>query len=131
MADRRTLNKLDRTIAKLEAAITAAKTRHEETHASYRQQLEDKNEQHGKEMEIEYQRRQALEAQIVVLQSDRDRLTATVEILSRRLASPAADRDVTRGGWRANGLSPSDFERMLRATSRSPIENLVARSGDL
>lgn len=42
----------------------------------------------------------AYRAQITVLLGDRDRLTATVEILSRRLMSPAAEHDVTRGGWR-------------------------------
>lgn len=36
----------------------------------------------------------------IVLQGDRDRLTATIEVLSRRLASPYADKDRIRGGWR-------------------------------
>ena len=42
---------------------------------------------------------------LMVLQSDRDRLTATVEILARRLASPSADHDPARAGWRAANAS--------------------------
>ena len=91
----------------VDQAITAAHARREETVKYYQEQLEEKNEQHGKEMEIEYQRRQAVEAHNLVLQSDRDRLTATIEALSRRLASPTAERDASRAGWRAaNRLSP-------------------------
>jgi chromosome segregation ATPase len=61
--------------------------------------------------EIDYtagvmQRRQGL---IMVLQSDRDRLTATVETLSRRLASPAADEDPTRAGWRAGNAALEQY----------------------
>ena len=41
------------------------------------------------------------EAHIAVLQGDRDALTRTIEVLSRRLASPQADRDPVRAGWRA------------------------------
>lgn len=39
-------------------------------------------------------------SQLAVLQSDRDRLTAALEVCTRRLASPAADQDATRAGWR-------------------------------
>ncbi len=38
---------------------------------------------------------------LTVLQSDRDRLTCALEVACRRLASPTADQDYTRGGWRA------------------------------
>jgi hypothetical protein len=38
---------------------------------------------------------------LLVLQSDRDRLTCALEVACRRLASPTADQDYTRGGWRA------------------------------
>lgn len=48
---------------------------------------------------------QQARAHIQVLASDRDRLTATVEILSRRLASPAADSDPSRAGWRSTNAT--------------------------
>lgn len=35
-----------------------------------------------------------------VLASDRDRLTTAVEVLARRIVSPAAETDPTRAGWR-------------------------------
>jgi len=41
---------------------------------------------------------------LTVLKSDRDRLTVALEVCTRRLASPGADRDLTRGGWRAANL---------------------------
>lgn len=41
------------------------------------------------------------ESHIAVLQGDRDALTRTIEVLSRRLASPGADKDPARAGWRA------------------------------
>lgn len=43
-----------------------------------------------------------LEARNLVLQSDRDRLTAALESCTRRLASPEAELDRTRAGWRAS-----------------------------
>ena len=46
-------------------------------------------------------KRAAYEAHTIVLQGDRDALTRVVEVLSRRLASPAADHDPSRGGWRS------------------------------
>lgn len=47
--------------------------------------------------------RQAVQAQEhnLVLQSDRDRLVAALEVLTRRFASPTAETDPTRAGWRA------------------------------
>lgn len=39
--------------------------------------------------------------QIDVLRSDRDRLTVALEVCTRRLASPGADSDPSRAGWRA------------------------------
>jgi chromosome segregation ATPase len=38
---------------------------------------------------------------ILVLQGDRDRLTTALEVCTRRLASPYADKDPSRGGWRS------------------------------
>lgn len=40
-------------------------------------------------------------SRIGVLESDRDRLTTAVEVLARRLVSPAAEKDRSRAGWRA------------------------------
>ncbi len=40
-------------------------------------------------------------SRIGVLESDRDRLTTVVEVLARRLMSPAAEKDRSRAGWRA------------------------------
>ena len=48
-------------------------------------------------------------AHIVVLQGDRDALTRTIEVLSRRLASPLADRDPVRAGWRAGMAAAADM----------------------
>jgi len=39
-----------------------------------------------------------------VLASDRDRLTAALEVYTRRFASPNAERLLARAGWRANSL---------------------------
>lgn len=48
---------------------------------------------------------QRLEDHILVLQSDRDRITAALEVCVRRLASPHAEANIARGGWRgANRL---------------------------
>jgi hypothetical protein len=41
---------------------------------------------------------------LMVAHSDRDRLTTTVEILARRIVSPAAESDPTRAGWRHQGM---------------------------
>lgn len=41
------------------------------------------------------------DAQLSVLRGDRARLTATIEILSRRLASPDAENDLARAGQRS------------------------------
>lgn len=51
-------------------------------------------------------------AHIGVLQGDRDALTRTIEVLSRRLASPGADKDPARAGWRAMQVprGPSSHE---------------------
>lgn len=112
---------LDRRITELEQAIAEARARHEATHASYRKQLAQKNEQHGKEMEVEYQRRQQLDARNMVLQSDRDRLTATIEVLARRLASPLSETDPSRAGWRSeNRLSP--VEQAMNKYRRDDLE---------
>jgi len=55
-----------------------------------------------------------------VLQSDRDRLTVALEVCARRLASPAADRDVRRGGWRA--------ANQARLHDLAPIETALVNS---
>lgn len=44
----------------------------------------------------------------VLLQGDRDALTRTIEVLARRLASPAADKDPSRGGWRSLSIIEKD-----------------------
>jgi chromosome segregation ATPase len=62
------------------------------------------------------QRRQGL---ILVLQSDRDRLTATIEVLSRRLASPAADEDPTRAGWRAGNAALQEYRDQMKAAGKT------------
>lgn len=48
-------------------------------------------------------------SRIGVLESDRDRLTTVVEVLARRLMSPAAEKDRSRAGWRAltNQMEPA------------------------
>lgn len=50
-------------------------------------------------------------AQLLVVQSDRDRLTAALETCTRRLASPTAEKDATRAGWRAANLAASQYSR--------------------
>jgi hypothetical protein len=54
---------------------------------------------------IERRQRDELSDTILVLQSDRDRLTAALDVCVRRLVSPGADRHVHRGGWRAANLA--------------------------
>jgi hypothetical protein len=59
----------------------------------------------------------AVAAHNQVLQSDRDRLTATIESLARRLASPTAERDASRAGWRAaNRLTPQNLQPVEEAS---------------
>lgn len=69
------------------------------------QQVEDRREDERQErqrLETELRTQQDLfRAREAVLLSDRDALTRALEIQSRRLASPAADRDVFRAGFRA------------------------------
>lgn len=58
-------------------------------------------------------------SQIAVLSSDRDRLTATVESLARRLASPTAETDRTRAGWRhANEQQAAAVEKLYQQGRR-------------
>ncbi len=95
------LRELNETITALEAKIAQMKECLEATHRRYRREIEEINQEN-------WQRHTSMSDQLAVLQSDRDRLTATVEVLSRRLASPTADKDARRAGWRhANTLMPS------------------------
>jgi len=55
------------------------------------------------------------DAHIQVLLSDRDRLTAAIEILSRRLASPTADKHAHRAGWRAQNETPFPLRGIEKA----------------
>lgn len=62
-------------------------------------------------------RMQQAQDHIAVLQGDRDALTRTIEVLSRRLASPAADLNVTRAGYRyANAPARSHDQMSYQAT---------------
>lgn len=74
----------------------------EDTAVALRTQVERLNEALERSEDVRRHAQEMDSAQISVLLGDRDRLTATVEILARRLASPSADRDATRAGWRAN-----------------------------
>lgn len=47
-----------------------------------------------------HERLETQAGQIEVLRSDRDRLTAAIEVMARRHASPAAESDPSRAGWR-------------------------------
>lgn len=96
MRDRETKSDLRRIIATLRAELASTG---EERLAARREVGEVKREI---ETLTETYRKMTAErdAQIKVLQSDRDRLTTAVEVLSRRIVSPAAERDVTRAGWR-------------------------------
>lgn len=50
------------------------------------------------------------EAHILVLLGDRDALTRTLEVCTRRLASPTADRDPYRAGWRGVNQEPLNMK---------------------
>jgi hypothetical protein len=67
--------------------------------ACRRQNDELLRDYHAERDRFDQQRRELIAHKDVLL-GDRDRLTATVEVLSRRLASPYADKDPVRGGWR-------------------------------
>lgn len=66
----------------------------------------------GMEHQVTNYKTQAVQmgSRIGVLESDRDRLTTVVEVLARRLVSPAAEMDRSRAGWRSftNAISPRD-----------------------
>lgn len=50
-----------------------------------------------------------------VLQGDRDRLTAALELCTRRLASPYAERQLARAGWRgANTVGATPINEKAR-----------------
>jgi predicted RNase H-like nuclease (RuvC/YqgF family) len=90
-----------RTAARLQEQVTEMKRDYEEERARFTRELS------------------SLSDHAIVLQGDRDRLTATIEVLSRRLASPYADRDAIRGGWRgANALHALDPINQYKAESR-------------
>jgi len=57
-----------------------------------------------------------------VLQGDRDALTRALEVCTRRLASPMADRDPRRAGWRAaNALHVVDpLQQILDQKATDP-----------
>jgi len=56
------------------------------------------------------------EQHAMVLLGDRDALTRTIEVLSRRLASPAADRDPYRAGWRGANMAINEQPLNQKAT---------------
>lgn len=62
-----------------------------ERERSIRYGAQDEQNRLVRQLTTEQQRNAELIAHNAVLQSDRDRLTSTVEILSRRLASPTAE----------------------------------------
>jgi chromosome segregation ATPase len=55
-----------------------------------------------------------LRAHVLVLQGDRDALTRTLEVCTRRLSSPTADKDPSRGGWRSANLIAVDHTAKAR-----------------
>jgi len=65
--------------------------------------------QENKEMREYYQQCEAdRRDREIVLLGDRDALTRALEVCARRLASPIADKDPSRGGWRAvSALGPN------------------------
>lgn len=71
---------------------------------------------------------QKLHNHITVLQGDRDRLTAIVESLARRLASPSADYDPNRGGWR--GAAYTDGVNNNAKSDPTPPPIRITGDGD-
>lgn len=59
---------------------------------------------------------------VVVLLSDRDRLTAALEVLTRRFASPHAEQDPSRAGWRASARVPKGAPASL-TTGEEPSQS--------
>lgn len=72
------------------------------------------------------QQREKDRAQIGVLQSDRDRLTAALEVVTRRLASPAAETVPSRAGWRA--ANEANARSSTKMSGREIHDFLNARS---
>jgi hypothetical protein len=99
--ERRTKAQLEHYLAQSNEIVTSLRKQNDETLRDYH----DERERFARETA-------GLHDHILVLQGDRDRLTATIEILSRRLASPYADKDPIRGGWRwANQLTDQKATR--------------------
>lgn len=84
--------------------------------------LQDRLENALSALRLAERQQEQKEAHNLVLQSDRDRLTATIEALSRRLASPSAETDATRAGWRSasrqHQAAPEEWARKHLSTSR-------------
>jgi len=76
-----------------------------QTQASYRQRELDALSTHIRSLGDTIERR---DSQIAVLQSDRDRLTAALEVQCRRHASPTAEYDRSRSG-RYAGVNPESY----------------------
>lgn len=57
-------------------------------------------------------------SRLMVLQSDRDRLTAAIEVMARRHASPSAENDRTRAGWRHAQANSEEATRRERAADK-------------
>lgn len=97
MAKRKTIRELERTITDLrldigELTCTNEQLRWDLQQAEKRVQAADASTEKLRELGAAHQR---------VLLGDRDVLTRALEVCTRRLASPAADRDPVRAGWRA------------------------------
>jgi len=96
-------------------ASTPARNAASEVSQQAMQAMLRQHDQEGYERRLAAQTRylKDLEAQVAVLQSDRDRFTAAIESLSRRLTSP----DGARGTWPA-------------ALAQTPVADLPAKGLD-
>ena len=92
----------------------------ESTVIQLRGRIRDLEAQYARECESNKYLLTQHEQHAMVLQGDRDALTRTIEVLSRRLASPAADRNPYRAGWRGANMAINEQPLNEKATDPTP-----------
>lgn len=88
-------------------------------------QLNERNEEcqdHQREVRKVNRQNEILQDHGMVLQSDRDRLTCALEVACRRLASPSADQDWTRAGWRTSNRMTAAAQNEYTALAAQPVK---------
>lgn len=105
---RKALEDARRRVAQFQTDLLNAQAERDEAIKTYREER-DRRMREGEQYAIQGKARE------VVLLGDRDALTRALEVCTRRLASPTAEMDPSRGGWRsANMLAPAGFQQAKR-----------------